>query len=585
MQSGNKKKKKLKFGDFLNKNSQGIGAGASFGSNFTNDPTLSGALKGAGALSALGPWGMLAGGVGGAALGYFQGQKAEELANEMQQKELNANKLASTQTAMSNLKGFKDGGKLLSKKLGPSKGGKLTPISDKAVEVKGDNPGKTDGVEIPEAFLDNAEVVDTEDRVYSDSVFLPSGKSVAKRNKEIEKMRTEHSDTRFGEGSAYYNHLNKKNDELFEFQETVKKSSKKKGLADGGPLNPLVLQDSTKMEPSEQLKYLQFKDNEAPSKAKFLSQMGTVDALQYRLGKEKNLVPDAAVLDKIKPDITAARVENEMNIIRRKYKKGGKLKPRLDKAGYLDVAMPDKVAAPFDIASRLKDVPAGEQTFWKKTSDTLGNIDYNKVGIQAATYGPNVTNALLQSKLKGPASPILEYSSKLKTFSADPQLAENTRQYKQAQNVINKNTGQASNLTSATGSLLAKKFASDNAIKGDINRLNTEIGNRQAEIDMSVRSRNASKLQSYNQASRDFKNKKLQLTSSNIGNLSEKVLMQGRERNQIALDKDKYKILMDAYSDLPDLMKSRYPDLFGNSKLKRKTGGKLSKKKLYKSLK
>src|SRR5690606_15714199 len=103
-----------------------------------------------------------------------------------------------------------------------AKGGTLIPISPDAIEVNASNPSLTDSVELPNAFVDNDEVISRE-RVFSDD--LLSGKlSFAKKAKKLEKMKS--SNPRFEQAN---NLIEMKLDRLFNEQEMLKKPSMAKG--------------------------------------------------------------------------------------------------------------------------------------------------------------------------------------------------------------------------------------------------------------------------------------------------------------------------------------------------------------------
>src|SRR6185369_7617196 len=207
-----KKKKKLEPGgvlDFLGQNSTGIGAAGNLAGGLLNSVAGdtyaggigAGALKGAGSLAALGPIGMGVGAVLGGVTGGLAVKKQKQELNSLNQKK----------SAAVNSWGVQNAGNAL------AKGGRLTPVSKDAVEVRANDPSKTDSVKIPQAFVDHNEIIDNKDRVFSDDLIAPSGRSIAKEAKRLEKMKDKRG--RFADANK---HIDSKLDQLFEFQESSK---------------------------------------------------------------------------------------------------------------------------------------------------------------------------------------------------------------------------------------------------------------------------------------------------------------------------------------------------------------------------
>jgi len=481
------KKKKLKFGDYLKQNSAALGSGMGFAGQALDSLVpetsigggiASGALKGAGALAMLGPVGMGIGAVGGAALGWLGADKAQDAAEQAK----GAAKFASDRNLMTNAgNAYKSGGKMKGK-FNVLKGGSLNQISPDAVEVNANNPESTDSVELEEAFVDHNEVIDRENRVFSDSVFLPNGKSIAQEAKKLEKMKG--TSKRFDKANGL---VDSKIDALFNYQEKSKKQAMKKGgkikLAPGG------------------------------------------------------LFPDP--------------LEGELERIQ------GTSKDRMAVA-----------------ANNIAPTQVGKDPMTLNPELLTG----------LATVGPNIVNSFLQKRLKGPAAPVMETSARLKKVSPNAELAETAGDYKLALDTITKNTAQGSAVGSNAGNVLAKKLRANNQMFGQNNQLNAQIQNQETFMNQQTRARNVGRLNEFNQGLADLDNKKLQMSSENTANLSGKILMQGREKNQ--MKKDLFAL---------DVIKSQYGDskIFGESrdlgktmtawenytKRKNKMGGKLTKKR------
>lgn len=100
------------------------------------------------------------------------------------------------------------------------KGGRLEKISTSAVQVKGNQPSKKDDVETQTAKLDHNEVVDRQNRVYSDQLRHTDGRSIAEHAKTIEQRRVVNPQQ-----------ADKDLDELYTFQEKSK-------LQNGGVIPP-----------------------------------------------------------------------------------------------------------------------------------------------------------------------------------------------------------------------------------------------------------------------------------------------------------------------------------------------------------
>lgn len=479
------KKKKLKFGDYLKQNAGPLGSGMGFAGQALDSLVpetsigggiASGALKGASSLAMLGPVGMGIGAVGGAALGWLGADKAQKAETEMKK----AAKFSSDQNLMANAgNSFKSGGKMKGK-FNVLKGGSLNQISPDAVEVDANNPESTDSVELEEAFVDHNEVIDRENRVFSDSVFLPNGKSIAQEAKKLEKMKGTRK--RFDKANGL---VDSKIDALFSYQEKSKKQA---------------------------------------------------------------------------------------------MKKGGKMKAKLTPGGSLYGDDEDELRAAYGTS-------APPQVDVKTAASTPGLNPELLTGL--ATVGPNIVNSFLQKRLKGPAAPVMETSARLKKVSPNAELAETAGDYKLALDTITKNTAQGSAVGSNVGNVLAKKLRANNQMFGQNNQLNAQIQNQETFMNQQTRARNVGRLNEYNQGLADLDNKKLQMSSENVANLSGKILMQGREKNQMKKDLFALDVIKSQYGDSNIFAESRdlgktmtaWENYTKGKKAGNKMGGKLTKKK------
>lgn len=542
--------------------------------NSIGGQTASGVLSGVGAGAAFGPVGMAAGALIGGATSLIGAKKQKEEEESLRLAQARAIDFQARNNAIANSgkQVVARGGKLLSNKLKPLAGGGLVPVSNDAVQVQANNPQATDSVELQDAFVDHNEIIDNKDRVFSDEVIAPSGTSVAKEAAKLEKMKSD--SRRFGDSN---NRIETKLNDLFKYQEDTKRfqfEGKKEVTPFNEELNQRVL---TRKNPEYLPDELQAKDE------KFYS---TVD----------------------KPTVGVQFDEflRDRNMKKPLKARGGKLKPKylfgtedlIDPPGGVKKKPLFKLPAPINtsefttVANNLDTQPVTDIGSGPTLNQPAkSNFDINKGINTLATFAPNLINTALQKRLKGPPEPSLERATTLKRVSAHPQLASADRAYNQAAETIKSGTAGAGNLASATGNLLAKRLEAENQIFGNVNQQNIGISNQEASMNQAVGARNVERMNRFGENKTEFANKKLQLTSENVANLSGKIQAQGRERNMMNLDKQKYGILQQRYSELPASMKAKYDNIwdFYNSDdykenqlyggLLRK-GKKLNKKKL-----
>jgi len=221
---------------------------------------LSGAGKGASMGMAFGPIGAALGGIGGA---LFGGINANKIKQEQERAKIEADDLRekkqifSSQAILNNYNNrgigagssFKKGGMinypyqdqdkglLINPTIQLADGGYLKPISDTSVEVIGNNPQETDGVELENAFVNHGESIE-EDKVYTDE-FGINGKKATKKNpsfatlhKRLQKQKT--GEDKFTEFDAF---IDRKSEALFAQQEALKEGQEgEPGLKKGGKI-------------------------------------------------------------------------------------------------------------------------------------------------------------------------------------------------------------------------------------------------------------------------------------------------------------------------------------------------------------
>lgn len=558
-----KKKKKLALGDTLRENPEPIGQGLNLAGSVVEGLApedsmgggiAGGALKGAGTLAAAGPAGMAVGAVVGGTMGAINAKKIQK----EQEEQLSIRSNAIQRSLMK----YNKGGKMSPTDLKVLEGGGLIPISEDAVEVKANNPNQTDSVELEEAFVDHNEIIDNQNRVFSDELKMPDGKSIAKHAKKLEKMKNDK--TRFKDSNSL---VDSKLDKLFAYQEAKKNKAVKGKLKKGGklsyelggepdPKNATAMRAYIDAELRKNYPGIPLEQLDQHNKPIIPGVMDTVEQAAIRKGylpstNEVNLTPQF--------EQTIAKVGGGMA-------KGGRLgKRKINNALEAGISAEDRMR-PDQIQS------TGKSGFNTNSDNLLTNV---------ATFAPNIVSTALQSRLKGPASPQLESGVKLKRISPTAQLAELNRQTGAVSETINKNTAQSADLIAGQGSLLAKKLNAQNNIYGQVNSENARIGSQEAYLNQGTKARNAGRLNQFMSDSVDFSNAKKRLTSENVANLSGKVLSQGREKNLMDKDKLALEVLAKSYGDsgvyqrnLDELLEK-----YLTKKTKNKKGGKLYSKR------
>ena len=403
---------------------------------------------------------------------------------------------------------FENGGQLDNLKSSVMQGGQLTQISPDAVQVSANQPGKTDSVELENAFVDHGEIIDRENRVFSDKLKLPTGKTIAQEAKKLEKMKA--ADARFATANEF---IDKRLDKLFATQtamntEREQRKQRKPALANGGPFS--------------------------------------MDDLYNVKGPS---------IDRENAAFNSTKI------------------------GDLDLSISPKVGKGVDISSAIGSPATTTATTGKK-------IDWKKAGNAAATFGPDLANLFITSKMKGPKGPQKESSVFLKRINADDQLAENRRQTANLINATKRSVAQPGAAMAIAGSALAKRLYADNQTRGEVNRMNTQIANQEAGLNSAVGARNADRQNAANLLETEFHNRKLSAYSQIAANMGNKFTQKQRENRLFEADEKALRILGDRYKDsgiqdryFNDRLKELYPEFYKKEeKEKKKMGGKLKKK-------
>lgn len=433
------------------------------------------------------------------------------------------------------------GGKLLANKLGVIDGGDLQPVSNDAVEVKADNPSSQDSVELQDAFVDDGEIIDRKNRVFSEVL------GYAKQAKKLERQKSKN--VRFSDANE---RIEQKLDALFQHQEQAKKqgiaqpigkrkkeatAASKDVFAAGGKYRPTTYErkGSDEVNIGGRVKLKKFDPTvRMKEEDKVTAAYGTVLRMKPEDDLRGNFLEGGLVPAKDR------FIEMSQNRLKRNSKQQ-LTKASFGGGGDLEDDNIGTSAMNYGI-KKMKEKQASDKKS-KKTANlkTAGNL--------LATYGPNVAAAILQSKLKGPASPQLEQFKALDRVRPDAQLAAIDRDTLNAVQNIKMNTAQAGDIASAQGNLLAKKLAAQNEVYGQNQALNAQIQAQEAGLNVPIGARNADRSTIYRQGLNDFSNLKTRLTSENIANVGQKYMLGEKEKNQIERDKFAMKYIGRRFKD------------------------------------
>lgn len=481
-----------------------------------------GALKGAATGAAAGPLGAAVGAVVGGGLALAQNEKLKKqsaaLAN---QRNMNVNKMLMNNTTLQPTKLAK-GGKV-NKIAAYVKGGQLKKISPDAVEVQANDPSETDGVDIGKAYVDNGEVIDNKQRVFSDD------RGYAKIAKKLEKQKAKSGSARFAAADA---RIESKLDDLFAHQEaTNPENNTAGGLADGGSWL------DTTVGPYTSLRQL------GPS---IMTSLGN-----YASSGLKSL---SGLLNKAPVVSNGSLNPNVIRASKTTFKKGGKL--GMATGGWEPNYKLDPNYTPGGIGvnsinykGKLGSLKMNNIAQTENGPADPGKNKWDTVNSTLGTFGPNLVNGLLTNALPSPPTPNLENSVNLQRFSANGQLAETSRQANLTNRNIKQNTAQAGNYASNIGAVMAKRLSANNQINQNVNNQNAQVQGQEAMINSGIQARNVERINQNKMYGVERKNTQLSSYSQNTANVGEKLLAQGREKNQKLSDLDQLDLLKQMYKD------------------------------------
>ena len=202
-----------------------------FGARSNVGAAGSGILKGAASGAALGPLGALGGGIIGGVSGLIGNKKAKEEEQETIAQERRIRNKLLDQQSQNVLANYNNKGTGLHSF---NKGGKFKQLSPSSVIVDANNPQITDSVDAGFGMVNHNEVIDNKkSRVYSDSILLPTGESIADKAKQLEKQKSNRS--KFKDSDNY---LQTKLDKLFDYQQSLNNNSHGESFNYGGTALP-----------------------------------------------------------------------------------------------------------------------------------------------------------------------------------------------------------------------------------------------------------------------------------------------------------------------------------------------------------
>jgi hypothetical protein len=552
-------------------------------------------------------------------------QKRRE--NEMKQQRVRDDlAFRTTAPGIQTLPTYKEGGKLSSTDV--MGGGMLQSISPDAVQVKANNPAQTDSVELKQAFVDHNEVIDNQERVFSDSIRTPGGRTVAKEAARLEKMKSKSS--RFDASNSY---VDGKLDKLFAYQEGIKKPRR----VGGGPLteDPTVaplkgatLTANTTAIPYEGPTYTPQQADVSPEtnfnaalanlhKAQRMKNSLTGVSMNQAPFTEKETLGQTSSIKKYRaPDDRRVTVppqdlqKMDSVLTTRDYvltsnprwfgtkpgqALGGKigeeelvpgstkvdLRPEWQKTplsgGLLASSEGKANVNPF---ANFKPKDTGPQFSFSEPK----KMNFGNVAAGAGQFASDAVNLYLASKQAKPKAPNLERRVELGRVSGDAQLAENARQTANANKSVRQSSSQAGQILSNQGANLAKRMYADNQVNQAVQNQNTELIGREALLNTNVGARNVERQNQFKADSVAAKNAKLSNYSQIASNVGTKALQMRQEGQKKEYDRAYLDVLRSKYKDsglndrFVDMIMKRYEDQ-AYKKGSFKYGGKMGKKK------
>lgn len=518
-----------------------------------------GASTGDVAITALNP-------IGGGKLAADRAKKRKDIFVAQQQANL-ARNLGQGESALPT---FKFGGDIDSS-LKTVKGGHLQRISKDAVQVKANQPTQTDSVELPHAFVDHDEVIDRENRVFSDKHKTPEGKTIAKEAKKLEKMKSTNP-----KHTAANAHVEGKLDRLFDYQQSLNRQQ----YADGGELpdgeaTQQYMAEGGKIhiKPQNRGKFTAYKERTGKTTEEALhssdahaSKMANFakNAKKWHHADGGTLEQKPTVLSSRKPySVTHSKSMNQPTTGTKSVPKRG-----LTGGGDYGDLVPNLNFTQEQIAASRRSNPniptqtqVSDYNFNSTVKSPINNVqqpyyqpaktsfNWGKVGSAVSTFGPDLVNAGLASQMPKVPGAITESNVNLQRFRPGAQLAENARQARNASQQVRATSSQAGNTASNIGAILAKRLYADNQTNDNINGLNADINNQESAMNLGVGARNTDRRNTNNLFRVEQKNRQLSAYSQIAANVGQKAGQIRRENNLKDLSMTELDVLKKQYED------------------------------------
>ncbi len=537
-----------------------------------------GALSGATAGATFGPIGAGVGAVVGGISSLIMGNKAKKEQRELEKKlairkeRVMNRKFVQNDVADLGTYEFNKGGNLPG--VYKADGGSLEPVSDDAVQVQADNPQEVDSVDIGPAFVDHNEIIDNKNRVFSDTHKLPSGMSIAKKAKKLEKMKSDNP--RFSQSNQ---RVEQKLNDLYDYQSILNaRSERKASLISGGTIN---------IKPENKGKFTAYAKSHGKGVQEMARQImankedysSTIvkranfarNAAKFKHQYGGDLVPrDATTMVKpiaktmfgAKPNVDP--FVGEMTV-RKLAENNPKLLPSWadpkrswlgDESKFIDDA--GNLAAKPLYKNKSK-----KPSFQWGTEDEQALLDSFNPGATRVdlvgdpstsasilgTFLPDIMNLQDLKRMPIPEEPATESRVTLDRLTPDAQFNRITRATREAGRNIRSNTAQSATANASMSNLLSRRLEAENQARTSTNAQNMQIAAQEAALNTGVKARNAATTNQYLQNITQRKLAQMQGRSQSRSNIAEKVLMLGRERNQKKLDQKRLDLLSKKYED------------------------------------
>lgn len=181
--------------------------------------------------------------------------------------------------------------------------------------------------------------------------------------------------------------------------------------------------------------------------------------------------------------------------------------------------------------------------FTKK--NIFSNMNWNNALTTAGTLAPTFANMVAADRL--PAVPDVHLNKAVKLQR--PDFSDQRNDLKQGLRVATLAAGQNSVMgqaqTGQLGNATAEYFNSVNRMHGDINRINTDVSNRESTLNAQITAGNNALLDRYSQSKTARVTNQANLQSQNRADLANKIMGLAAQSNQKELDKQKAKMFED----------------------------------------